>query len=408
MNVTKSDFNLIHAHFFFIDIVGLSDPSISTRIQIKKIQTLNSIVMNSTSFRFTPKDTMLVLPTGDGMAIGFLQGPELPLNLAIEVHKMLSKYNKAKIPAEIIRVRIGIHSGAAFVVDDVLNNKNIWGPGIILARRIMDIGDDGHILLSARISEDLREISDYYKQILRPVQKYTIKHGQTISLYSAHDKGFGNPRPPATKSSLEKTTEKTTKFPTAVTIYPYMEVNISIKNPISQLVHYKRRYEIKNTSENPIYEVVHGIATDVETNLSDLGIRVYDEDSVILPISNVIIDRPYQKEFTTVFNRPIERLEKGRFYVLEYQVKEKEKYFENHFGVDCTKFVVTIEYPKGVSYPVVYEINLETETKKRCKMQPSIVTKERMVNTGISSDRTQVRWAKKDISRGQCFRFEWK
>jgi hypothetical protein len=39
-----------------------------------------------------------------------------------------------------------------------------------LARRIMDIGDDGHILLSARISEDLREISDYYKQILRPVQ----------------------------------------------------------------------------------------------------------------------------------------------------------------------------------------------------------------------------------------------
>lgn len=58
---------------------------------------------------------MLVLPTGDGMAIGFLQGPELPLNLAIETHKMLSKYNKAKIPAEIIRVRKGIHSGAAGV-----------------------------------------------------------------------------------------------------------------------------------------------------------------------------------------------------------------------------------------------------------------------------------------------------
>ena len=74
---------------------------------------------------------------------------------------MLSKYNKAKIPAEIIRVRIGIHSGAAFIVDDVLKNKNIWGPGIIVTRRIMDIGDDGHILLSARISEDLREISDY-------------------------------------------------------------------------------------------------------------------------------------------------------------------------------------------------------------------------------------------------------
>lgn len=409
MDITKADFNLIHVHFFFIDIVGLSDPSVSTRIQIKKIQTLNSIVMNSTSFRFTPKDTMLVLPTGDGMAIGFLQGPELPLNLAIEIHKMLSKYNKAKIPAEIIRVRIGIHSGVAFVVDDVLNNKNIWGPGIILARRIMDIGDDGHILLSSRISEDLREISDYYKQILRPIQKYSIKHGQTISLYSAYDKGFGNPRPPATKSSVEKTIrERNTNFPTTVTIYPHMEVNITIKSPKSQLVHYRRRYEIRNASENPIYEVVHGIATDVESNLSDLGIKVYDEDNVILPISNVMIDKPYQKEFTTVFNRPIEKLQKGRFYVLEYQVKEKEKYFENHFGVDCNKFVVTIDYPKGVSYPVVYDINLEAESKKRCKLQPRIVTKKRMINTGLDTDRTQVRWAKKNISRGQCFRFEWK
>ena len=273
----------------------------------------------------------------------------------------------------------------------------------------MDIGDDGHILLSARISEDLREISDYYKQILRPVQKYAIKHGQTISLYSAYDKGFGNPRPPATKSSVEKTIqERNTKHPTAVTIYPYMEVNITIKNPRSQLVHYRRLYEIKNTSEIPIYEVVHGIATDVEMNLSDFGIKVYDEDSAVLPISNVIIDKPYQKEFTTVFNKPIERLEKGRFYVLEYQVREKEKYFENHFGVDCNKFVVTIDYPKGVSFPMVYETDLETEKVKKCKMQPRIVTNKRNDNTGVNSDRTQVRWAKKDITRGQCFRFEWK
>ena len=121
-----------------------------------------------------------------------------------------------------------------------------------------------------------------------------------------------------------------------------------------------------------------------------------------------MIDKPYQKEFTTVFNRPIERLQKGRFYVLEYKVKEKEKYFENHFGVDCNKFVVTIDYPKGVSYPVVYEIGIETDTKKKCKIQPSIVTEKRMIKTSINSIRTQVRWARRDISSGQCFRFEWK
>ena len=82
---------------------------------------------------------------------------------------------------------------------------------------------------------------------------------------------LGNPSPPATKSSLDKTIrEKNSKYPNAVTIYPHMEVDITIKSSKSQLVHYRRLYEIKNTSENPIYEVVHGIATDVVTNLSDL------------------------------------------------------------------------------------------------------------------------------------------
>lgn len=74
----------------------------------------------------------------------------------------------------------------------------------------------------------------------------------------------------------------------------------------------------------------------------------------------------------------------------------------------CNKFVVTVDYLKGISYPVVYEIDLETEKVKKCKMQPSIVLYKKMINTGINSDRMQIRWAKKDISRGQCFGFEWK
>ena len=64
----------------------------------------------------------------------------------------------------------------------------------------MDIGNDGHILLSARIAEDLREISDQYKQIIRPLYDYTTKHSQKLFLYYAYGKGFGNPKLP-TKSS---------------------------------------------------------------------------------------------------------------------------------------------------------------------------------------------------------------
>ncbi|AFU57721.1 MAG: hypothetical protein QXX64_06330 [Nitrososphaera sp.] len=60
-----SNINLIHANFFFMDIVGLSDPYISTRTQIKKIETLNKSIMECDAFKSTPKEMMLVLPTGD-------------------------------------------------------------------------------------------------------------------------------------------------------------------------------------------------------------------------------------------------------------------------------------------------------------------------------------------------------
>ena len=77
------------------------------------------------AFKTTSKDTLQGLPTGDGMVIGFFQSPELPLNLSIELHKKIEMYNRAKIPTEALRLRIGIHSGPVFVVNDVLGNKNI-------------------------------------------------------------------------------------------------------------------------------------------------------------------------------------------------------------------------------------------------------------------------------------------
>ena len=42
----------------------------------------------------------------------------------------------------------------------------------------MDVGDDGHILSSTRTAEDLREVSDLYKQIIKPLYDYTTKDSQ--------------------------------------------------------------------------------------------------------------------------------------------------------------------------------------------------------------------------------------
>ena len=81
--------NLIHANFFFTDAIGLSDPQMSTRTQLKKIETLHEFVKNCKIFKETSKEARLVVPTGDGMCIAFLQGIDLPLKLAIELQEKL-------------------------------------------------------------------------------------------------------------------------------------------------------------------------------------------------------------------------------------------------------------------------------------------------------------------------------
>jgi len=188
---------VVNVNFFFIDIVSLSDPSLSIKKQREKIEILNKMIGSCDAYFRTPRDKKIILPTGDGMAIGFLLNPELPFQLSIQLHRKLRTYNRSKSLKELIGVRIGLSSGPVFVVNDINDRQNVWGPGIILARRVMDIGDNYHILLAERIAEELIALKDEYRTAIKPVVDYQIKHGQTIKLYSAFSKEFGNPKPPA-------------------------------------------------------------------------------------------------------------------------------------------------------------------------------------------------------------------
>jgi KaiC/GvpD/RAD55 family RecA-like ATPase len=188
---------VVNVNFFFIDIVSLSDPSLSVKKQIEKIGILNKMIGSCEAYFKTPKDKKIILPTGDGMAIGFLFNPESPFQLSIELHRKLRIYNRGKSNEDIMGVRIGLSSGPVFIVNDISNNQNVWGPGIILARRVMDIGDNFHILLADRLAEELMGLKDEYRTTIRYVIDYQVKHGQRIKLYSAFSKEFGNPQVPA-------------------------------------------------------------------------------------------------------------------------------------------------------------------------------------------------------------------
>jgi KaiC/GvpD/RAD55 family RecA-like ATPase len=183
--------------FFFIDIVGLSDPLLSVKRQIQKIQALNRLIASCDAFKKASSDKKIIVPTGDGMAVGFLINHELPLELSIQLQRQLYAYNKGKPEEDRLAVRIGLGSGPVFTVTDMNNVQNVWGPGIILARRVMDAGDNGHILLADKLAEELIALKDEYRAIIKPIcQMYEIKHGQKITLYSAYSQDFGNPEMP--------------------------------------------------------------------------------------------------------------------------------------------------------------------------------------------------------------------
>ena len=393
-----SDHRLISGHFFFVDIVGLSKPNISTKTQVKKIEMLHKMIKECDAFSSTSNEGCIKVATGDGMVMAFLFDQQLPIELAKQLHQKIALYNKGKIPTEIVEVRIGLHSGNSYLVNDINDNLALWGSGVILARRVMDLGDAGHILLTERIAKDLMEISDEYQNEIHEIQDFVIKHDKSIPVFSAFANGFGNPSVPQAgiMQGIRKEIAKINRY----TLYPSAGVTIKLEDIDTMLVKHKRTYEIINTSEKPIKSIIHGIGTDLKKTFSELKIHVYDENHIQMKINKITMDYPFQKEFSTLFNKPIMHKEKGRSYTLEYEVEEPERYFENTFMIPCDKFQLTFEFPSTLNLktPILYEKKQETEEKTESKVLPTIKTK---------GNTTSVSWELVDSSRGKTIRIDW-
>src|SRR5204863_214345 len=144
---SKKEIQLEIAHVLFIDIVGYSKLSISD--QHAAVEELTRIVRASEQFqRAEAASRLLRIPTGDGMALVFYTSPEAPAQCAVEVSCALKKHSR-------LQLRMGIHSGPVGGVVDVNERANLAGAGINIAKRVMDCGDAGHILLSKHVAEDL-------------------------------------------------------------------------------------------------------------------------------------------------------------------------------------------------------------------------------------------------------------
>ena len=341
--------DFLHAAFFFVDIVGLSNPVLSTETQKTKIKKLNELIYDCTTFNSFSQEDLFILPTGDGMLICFKKGLEEPIKLAIELHKKLAQYNATVPKTENISIRIGCHIGHVFIVKDVYDHLNLWGPGAIMARRVMDVGDENHILLTSTMANDLLELSNQYRNILHPLHDYQIKHGGDLLIYSVYDKSFGNPNKPQ-KGLIEQTqrTEKISKKTNKIQ-YDKIEMMVSLKNIQKNQIKISKTYWFSNIVDEPIDEVMCDISIDTIKTFAELKIGIFDENKDPLEFGRISMDSDYQKKFSIKFQNHILKGDKDREFTITYETEQKNQFFENFLFENTNCFMVKFNFPSNAS-----------------------------------------------------------
>src|SRR6202795_1805330 len=169
-----------------MDIVGCS--RLPSDDQKRIVSRLQELVRQTAEFRqLRENDQLISLPTGDGMALAFFNKLDAAVQCAIEVTKAIQAESLCKI-------RMGVHTGPVFVMEDINDTRNISGAGINRAERVMSCGDEGHILLSENVAESLRNLS-MWRDKIQPVGDGRVKEGW-MRVWNLVDSAIGNPALP--------------------------------------------------------------------------------------------------------------------------------------------------------------------------------------------------------------------
>ncbi len=183
------------AHVLFMDLVEHSLLSIEEQARITG--ELRGVVKSSPEFISAESHGDLIsLDTGDGMALVFFRDPVAPIQCAVEITTEIAK-------RPYIRLRMGIHSGPVSRITDINGKENVSGSGINIAQRVMDCGDESHILLSARYAEDLIQFETWASSVV-DLGECAVKHGVRIHIYNFTRGTVGNSNRP---TSLERRQE---------------------------------------------------------------------------------------------------------------------------------------------------------------------------------------------------------
>jgi len=386
-------------HWFYTDIVASSNPTMPTKEQLRKVVVLNELISRAHIFKDRDSDSTVVLPTGDGMAIGFADSPEKPLRLAIDLHKAILRYNQTRRGKDKLLIRIGIDMGPVYVIKDVTGKDNVWGPGIIMTRRVMDLAGDMQILASGRIAEDIRKLSPEYKAIFHPIGDYSIKHGEQLKLYNIYGDNFGN-KIASKKSKILKRKESEAELRGASSFeFANIDIALDVKDPKTMLTHHTWLWNVINVSKEPKDQIFYYLDGDSPKDFPDMNVKVTDEDGNKLDIVSLTVNKPYHKEFNVKMKKPLKPKQRNRYFKLEYDWEEPERNFFYKMATDCKRFRYRCTIPKGVEVTNrVLKVDTEMGYKWHASPPP---------NTKYLADKTEITWEGKNLKAYDAYRFEW-
>ena len=255
----KNEIQFEIAHVLFIDVVGYSKLSIGD--QHAAVEELTRIVRESQEFQRAEAASRLTrIPTGDGMALAFYTSPEAPVRCAVEISRALKQHPR-------LQLRMGIHSGPVGGVVDVNERDNLAGAGINMAKRVMDCGDAGHVLLSKHVAEDLEEYQKW-RPLLHDLGSCEGKHGVRVSVVNLYDDQFGNAKLPQRFEIVQKRRKRVRWAATAATL-------LALATIIAGIAMFSR-YRARSTLTAP----EKSIAVLPFENLSDDKENVYFTEGV--------------------------------------------------------------------------------------------------------------------------------
>lgn len=388
-------------HWFFTDIVGSSNPDIPTEDQIKKITELIDIIKKTKTYSQTENTDKYVLPTGDGMAIGFRDNPEKPVRLAVDIHKKLTTYNKRKRTNKKIELRIGIDTGPIYFIKDLENNNNAWGPGIIMARRVMDLCGPRNILASERIAKDLHNLSKVHRTIFHPIGSFEIKHGEKLKIYNIYGDNFGSKNVPK-KSKVTKKTDQMYGEDLLKRDFEFEQIEIKIKvlNSEDSLTHHTYIWTIRNLDkEHPFTHVFYPLFGDVERKFEDLHVKVKDKNNNKLQISSIETNEDKEKRFKVKLQKPI-HFGRTEQITIEYDWEEPKRNFIYDVAARCKKFKFIAMVPKSIT-PEYRVLKLDKNLGKKIEVFKPVPKIRSLKN------HTEISWESKELKTHESYKFEW-